>query len=278
MTTTLRPTAPEQRDADGVRSRSFDICVNSRPVGLVRLATDVRYGHTIGRLEQLVVEERERRRGRGAVAALAAEEVLRDWGCRSVEMSAPARAEAALKLAEGLGYRERSRSMLKELVEEPQLPAGSSARAMTGEEFPAWRELGMPQLRRTLEARGVPEAQSERMAAESHHSLLPAGASTRGAVLRVLVHEGADVGTVWVAVERSPRTDADSYVYDVEVAEEQRGHGHGRTLMLIAERESLAARARVLGLNVYAHNMPALRLYSSLGYRTAEHHLYKSLL
>jgi ribosomal protein S18 acetylase RimI-like enzyme len=97
-------------------------------------------------------------------------------------------------------------------------------------------------------------------------------------VLRVLVHEGADVGTVWIDVERSPRTDADSYVYEVEVDEDRRGLGHGRTLMLIAERECLAAGAHVLGLNVYAHNTPALRLYSSLGYRTAELHLYKRLL
>lgn len=278
MTTTLRPTGPEQRDADGARSRSYDICVNSRPVGLLRLATHARYGPTTGRVEQLVVEERERRRGRGAVAALAAEEVLRDWRCRSVEMSVPAGAQGALKLAGGLGYRERSRSMLKDLGEAPQLPEGSSARPMTDEEFPAWRERGEPKLRRTFTERGLPDDEVERAVEESFRRLLPAGAATRGAVLRVLAHEGADVGTVWIDVERSPRTDADSYVYEVEVAEGRRGHGHGRSLMLVAERESLAAGARVIGLNVYTHNTPALRLYSSLGYRPVEHHFFKQLL
>jgi ribosomal protein S18 acetylase RimI-like enzyme len=278
MTTTLRPTGPEQYDAGGVRSRSYDICVNSRPVGGLRLATDPRYGPTIGRLEQLAVDEGERRRGRGAVAVLTAEEILRDWGCRSVELSVAAGAQPALKLTESLGYLERSRAMLKELGEEPSLPPGSTARPMTEEDFPVWRERGKPSLVRMLTERGIPADQIERRAEESTLALLPEGVATRGAVLRVLVHEGADVGTVWIDVERSPRTDADSYVYEVEVDEDRRGLGHGRTLMLIAERECLAAGAHVLGLNVYAHNTPALRLYSSLGYRTAELHLYKRLL
>ena len=277
MTTTLRPTGPEQHDAAGARSRAYDICVNSRPVGLLRLATDPRYSTETGRVQQLVVEEREQRRGRGAVAALAAEEVLRDWGVKRVEVSIPAGAQAALKLAGSLGYRESGRSMLKELREEPQLPTGSTARPLTEAEFPAWVAHGQPRLLRMLTERGVPAAQLERMAEESNRTLLPAGASTPGAVLRVLVHEGAEVGTVWIEVERSPRTDADSYVYEVEVAEDRRGQGHGRTLMLIAEREALAAGARVLGLHVHTGNTPALSLYSSLGYRAAERHFYKLL-
>lgn len=277
MTTTLRPTGPEQSDADGIRSRSYDICVNSRPVGLLRLATDAQYGPAAGRVEQLVVDERERRRGRGAVAALAAEEVLRDWGCTRVEASIPARAPVAVRLAESLGYRERSRSMLKQLGEEPPLPPGSAPRPMTETEFPGWREYGRPRQVRSLLDRGVPADQAELKADAAFRDLLPAGVATSGAVLRVLLHEGAEVGTLWVEVADSPRADADSYVYDVEVAEECRGRGHGRTLMLLAERESLAAGARILGLNVFAHNRPARRLYASLGYRPVEHHLYKPL-
>ncbi|OEU88780.1 acetyltransferase [Streptomyces abyssalis] len=277
MTTTLRPTGPDQYDADSVRSRSYDICVNSRPVGLLRLTVDPQYGPVTGRVTQLVVDERERRRGRGAVAALAAEEVLRDWGCRRVEITVPARAEAALGLVAGLGYRERSRSMIKQLGEEPRLPPGSTDRPMTEAEFPAWVAGGRPKLLRMFADRGVPDSELESRADESNRALLPAGVHTRGAVLRVLVHEGADVGSVWIETARSPRKDTDSYVYEVEVAEQQRGRGHGRSLMLIAERESLAAGARVLGLHVYCANTPALRLYSSLGYSAVEQHFYKPL-
>jgi GNAT superfamily N-acetyltransferase len=278
VTTTLRPTGPDQYDADGIRSRSYDICVNSRPVGLLRLSVDPQYGPLTGRVTQLVVEERERRRGRGAVAALAAEEVLRGWGCGRVEISVPAGAEAALGLAGGLGYQERSRSMVKELTEEPSLPAGSADRPMTEGEFPAWRESGQPRLRQSMTDRGLPAEDAARRADESFDVLLPAGAATRGAALRVLVHDGTDAGCVWVELERSPREDSDAYVYEIEVDEAQRGHGHGRTLMLVAEREALAAGARTLGLHVLTANTPAMRLYSSLGYRVTEHHFWKPLL
>ncbi|WP_314173345.1 GNAT family N-acetyltransferase [Streptomyces winkii] len=278
MTTTLRPTGPDQYDADGVRSRSYDICVNSRPVGLLRLTVDPQYGPVTGRVTQLVVADRERRRGRGAVAALAAEEVLRDWGCRRVEISVPAGADAALGLAAGLGYSERGRSMVKELGEEPGLPSGSTARAMTDAEFAAWREAGQPRLLEAMTDRGLPAEEAARRAAEAFDALLPGGASTRGAVLRVLVRDGTGVGRVWLEFERSPRPDADGYVYEIEVDEEQRGHGYGRSLMLVAEREALAAGARTLGLHVLTANTPAIRLYSSLGYRVVEHHFHKPLL
>ncbi|MCH6159219.1 GNAT family N-acetyltransferase [Streptomyces marispadix] len=278
MTTTLRPTGPDQYDADGIRSRSYDICVNSRPVGLLRLTVDPQYGPLTGRVTRLVVEESERRRGRGAVASLAAEEVLRGWGCRRVEISVPAGAQAALGLAGGLGYQERSRSMVKELEEEPSLPAGSADRPMTEGEFPAWRESGQPRLRQSMTDRGLSADEAARRADESFDALLPEGASTRGAALRVLVHDGTDAGCVWVELERSPREDSDAYVYEIEVDEAQRGRGHGRTLMLVAEREALAAGARTLGLHVLTANTPAMRLYSSLGYRVAEHHFWKPLL
>jgi len=278
VTTTLRPRGPEQFDAVGVRTRSFDICVNSRPVGSLELATDSQKGPTTGRVARLAVVEEERRRGRGAVAVLAAEEVLRQWGCNRVETSIPAGAEAALKLAGSLNYRDRGSSMIKELRDRPVLPPGSTDRPMTQAEFPAWRERGQPLQQRLLAERGVPAGEVQRRAAESFDSMLPQGAATPGAALRVLAHEGEDVGVVWVELERSPREDADSYVYEVEVDEALRGRGHGRTLMLVAEREAIDAGAAVLGLHVFAYNSTALGLYSSLGYRTVERHLFKPLL
>ena len=90
MTTTLRPTEPLQHSADGGRSRAYDICVNSRRVGSVRVATDPHFGTASGLIEDLRVDEPDRGRGRGTVAALAAEEVLRGWGCTDVKISVPA--------------------------------------------------------------------------------------------------------------------------------------------------------------------------------------------
>ncbi|MGW0016640.1 GNAT family N-acetyltransferase, partial [Streptomyces tendae] len=82
MTTTLRPTEPLQRAADGTRSRHFQVCVNSRPVGVLHLGTSSSLGDSVAVIHELRVDEPDRRRGRGTVAALAAEEVARAWGCR----------------------------------------------------------------------------------------------------------------------------------------------------------------------------------------------------
>ncbi|MGW5697880.1 hypothetical protein ACWEWX_45820, partial [Streptomyces asiaticus] len=53
MTTTLRPTAPERHTDGGGRARAYEVCVNGRPVGTVRLATDARLGPAAGRIERL---------------------------------------------------------------------------------------------------------------------------------------------------------------------------------------------------------------------------------
>lgn len=277
MTTTLRPSGPEERTADGTRSRAYAICDNARTVGTVQLATDVRYGPSAGRVAGLSVELPERRRGRATVAMLAAEEVLRGWGCDRIAICVPATAEGALDLATALGYTERNRMMIKPLTGEPRLPAGSSTRPLTHADFAEWSERDGERQADVLLARGVPAAQVAARTARDQAALLPDGPRTAGMHMRALVHDGADVGILWLCLSGAPGAGADTWVYGVEVEESRRGRGHGRTLMLAAERACLGAGARSLGLNVYVANAPALRLYESLGYRTAEHHLSKHL-
>ncbi|MBB5118118.1 acetyltransferase [Streptomyces eurocidicus] len=281
MTTTLRPTAPEQRTPDGGRARSYEVCVNSRPVGRIDLATDARFGAGVGRITHLRIDPRDRHRGRGTVAALAAEEVLRGWGCGRVEISVGAAAEVALGLAGALGYVERNRNMAKTLTAAPRLPEGTEGRPMTTAEFTTWERLAREAYAQDWISRGVPPEQAHAKAEADHRSALPDGLTTPGAVLSVLTHRGEPVGTLWVTL-RTPSDhapgDPGAYVYDVEVAEARRGHGHGRALMLLAEGQALAAGETLLGLNVFAGNTPALRLYESLGYRPTRFHLYKALL
>ncbi|MBN3930042.1 GNAT family N-acetyltransferase [Streptomyces verrucosisporus] len=276
MTTTLRPTGPERRAADGARSRSYDICVNGRPAGSLRLATDERFGPSAGRIEELAVHGPDRCRGRATVAALAAEEVLRGWGCRRIEASVPADADPALRLAAALGYTERSRSMAKELSGAPVLPPGSTVRPLEADEYPAWLESRREAYVRLWTERGMDPARARTRSGADHTELLPGGPDTAGTALRVLVHGGADVGTLWLATARARGSGA--WVFDIEVDPAHRGRGHGRTLMLAAERECLAAGVRTLGLNVFTDNTAALRLYESLGHRPTAHHLHKPLL
>ncbi|MEU8979818.1 GNAT family N-acetyltransferase [Streptomyces sp. NPDC058251] len=274
MTTTLRPTEPLQHTADGTRSRRYHVCVNSRPVGAVHLTTDPVFGPSVARIQELRIEEPDRGRGRGAVAALAAEEVARGWGCERIETSVPAESAAGLRLAVSLGYVVRNRGMEKPLGETPpHLPSGSLGRPMTEAEFAVWEAAGRESYARTWIERGVPAAQAHAKAEHDHHELMPQGVATQNMLFSVLEHEGARVGTLWLAVQGDR-----VFVFDVEADAAHRGKGHGRTLMLLAETQAAAVGSDRIGLNVFAGNTPAERLYESLGYETTAYHFAKTLL
>ncbi|MFJ8053911.1 GNAT family N-acetyltransferase [Streptomyces luteogriseus] len=274
MTTTLRPIEPLQQNADGTRSRRFQVCVNSRPVGAIHLGTHPVFGTGVARIMKLHIDEPDRRRGRGTVAALAAEEVARGWGCRRIEAMVPAASEAGLRLATALGYVVRNRGMEKQLGDTPPgLPEGSRARPMTEAEFGPWLEKGLEDYARSWIDRGVPEAEARAKSERDHATLLPEGLATPGMLISVVEHLGTPVGTLWLAVREN-----NGFVFDVEADAAHRGKGHGRTLMLLAEAQTIAEGRRTLGLNVFAGNAPAERLYASLGYETEQYAMYKPLL
>ncbi|MFC8256445.1 GNAT family N-acetyltransferase [Streptomyces sp. NPDC057291] len=279
MTTTLRPTGPIQQGADGARTRAYDVCDNGRPVGVVEIGTDPGFGATAGVLRSLRIDEPNRRRGRGTIAALAAEEVLRGWGCSRLELSVGADNTAGQRLAAALGYTERSKNMIKDLPQTPPvLPDGATGRPMTPEEFAQWESTAITGYAETWIARGVPEVEAMRKAEISHRTYLPHGLATEGAHLHTLVHEDdGTVGHVWVSrFEMHPGTVV-GYVFDVEVREDFRGRGFGRALMLEAERIALDAGHERIGLHVLSSNTPAVRLYDSLGYEATRYNLVKAL-
>ncbi|MFG2626027.1 GNAT family N-acetyltransferase [Streptomyces sp. NPDC048473] len=278
MTTTLRPTGPIQQGADGAKSRAYDVCDNGRPVGAVEIGTDPGFGTSAGVLRSLSVHEPSRRRGRGTIAVLAAEEVLRGWGCNQVRLTAPAGNEGAQRLAAALGYTERSRNMLKDLDRTaPAPPDGAIARRMNAEEFARWQRTSVDTYAQSWTDQGVPAEQAVQKSRSDHARNLPNGIDTAGMYFHVLVHEGAVVGHVWVSVREDDSGEITGFVFDVEVGEEHRGRGYGRALMRQAEHITLDAGAHRLGLHVFAANTTALRLYESLGYRTTRYNLAKTL-
>ncbi|WP_328772877.1 GNAT family N-acetyltransferase [Streptomyces sp. NBC_00286] len=249
MTTTLRPAEPLQREADGALSRHYKVCVNSRPVGAIHLATHPLSGPSVAQIRELGIDEPDRRRGRGTVAALAAEEVARGWGCRRIEVSVPAAAEAALRLATALGYVPRERTMEQRLGgTPPELPAGSRGRPMT-------------------------EAEARAKSGPNHATWRSAGFAPEDVVCSVLEDEGTAVGTL-----RLGARDGTAYVLDAETDERYRRRGHGRTLLLLAEAQAIAAGRTGIRINVPAESTPAERLCESLGYETITYILYKDLL
>ncbi|GAA2141811.1 GNAT family N-acetyltransferase [Kitasatospora kazusensis] len=280
MTTTLRPLHPEEAVPGGGRSRCWQICVNGRRVGGLRTTALPRGTQSWGEISELEVTE-GRRRGRATIGALAAEEVLRGWGCSRVDVNVPATAGPALGLAVALGYTERMRNMAKHLTRAPELPAGLTARPIGAQEYPGWLAAAQQAYLRDLRTSGLSEQQARAKSEADHRQQLLQGPGTRGVVLRGLYGpQGAPLGSLWVNLHQDtlPSGALLAWVMTVEVEAAQRGHGYGRALMLLAERECLAAGVRELGLNVFSGNTVAVNLYESLGYRVTNRILGKSLI
>ncbi|MFJ1934416.1 GNAT family N-acetyltransferase [Kitasatospora sp. NPDC088160] len=270
MTTTLRPEGPETPTDAGGRTRRWQICANGRQVGALR-TTAIPHGSQLwGEISELEVRE-GRGRGRGTFGALAAEEVLRNWDCTRVDANIPETARIARGLATTLGYTERMRNLAKRLTTAPALPAGITADRIEPPEFQAWLDRAARGYLRSLVESGLSEEQARARSHLDHQRQLPQGADSPGVALRRLRADGEaePLGSLWVDFHRRdlPNGGPLAWVMTVEVSPAHRGRGHGRTLMLLAERECLAAGVRDLGLNVFAGNEVAIRLYASLGYR-----------
>jgi ribosomal protein S18 acetylase RimI-like enzyme len=138
---------------------------------------------------------------------------------------------------------------------------------LTQSEFDAWAEHSRRGFAAQQVAAGLqPEADALEAAERGFAELLPDGLATpQHHVLRVLGPDGGTVGHLWVRV-RPLSDEVEAYVYDVEVVPDARGRGLGRATMLAAEELARGLDATVIRLNVFGHNLPAIRLYESLGY------------
>jgi ribosomal protein S18 acetylase RimI-like enzyme len=105
-------------------------------------------------------------------------------------------------------------------------------------------------------------ARSERAFAE----LLPEGRATVGHELCSIVEEtGAIVGALWFGPVDSlgPGT---CFIWDIEVAPEARGRGHGRAALQALEPIARELGYDAIALHVFADNDVARSLYRSSGY------------
>ncbi|MFI0896449.1 GNAT family N-acetyltransferase [Streptomyces sp. NPDC020983] len=267
MTTTLRPAGAERAQPGGGRSRDFTVCVNGRPVGGLRLTAEAPGGS--GRIEALTVDGPDRRRGRGTVAALAAEEVLRQWGCTRVTAAVPPAAAYGLRIVRALGYTEANRTLGKELPAAPgpaPLPPGLRLHEPDAACVAQWLAEQQRAYAEALAGTGLTAERAAQQAAASAATALP------GSRVLTLDAAGATVGRLWLRTDPPP-----AWVLAVEVAPAHRGRGLGRTLMLAAEPACRSAGAREIRLDVLTGNTAGLRLYAALGYDVRTRHFWKGL-
>lgn len=144
---------------------------------------------------------------------------------------------------------------------------------MTEREYDVWHEANVESFALAIgPARNLePEAALDH-AREQLETLLPKGLATPDQLLWTALHEGEAVGTLWISMKN-----AAPFVFGVEVDEEHRGQGFGRSIMLAAEDECRQRGYDRLELNVFGNNSTAIGLYASLGYFVLSQQMRKQL-
>jgi len=102
--------------------------------------------------------------------------------------------------------------------------------------------------------------------------VLPHGLATPEAWIWAVESDGRVVGTVFVGVR-----EGGAWLYDITIAEGDRGKGYGRAAMTALEDEVRALGHDTIGLNVWGANEVARGLYRSLGWIEESVHMRKQV-
>jgi ribosomal protein S18 acetylase RimI-like enzyme len=152
-------------------------------------------------------------------------------------------------------------------------PLAVSLRPPTDDEFGIWMTRSIDMYAREMgPARGLDPATALETARREFDTLLPEGRDTENQLIWQACHENEPVGSLWISTQK-----AIAFVYALEVLEEQRGKGYGRSIMLAGEEECRRRGHEHLALNVFGNNPTAIGLYDSLGYLVTSQEMRKAL-
>lgn len=148
---------------------------------------------------------------------------------------------------------------------------------MTPERFVSWNEHQITAYAQDkIDAGNWPEGGALERSAQENDKLLPQGVATPGHDLFVAMVDGREVGTLWLfsdPVLSPPET----FIYDIEIDEDERGHGFGRGLLEAAEGWCADHSIAVLRLHVFGFNEVAISLYQSAGFETTNINMAKQI-
>jgi GNAT superfamily N-acetyltransferase len=153
------------------------------------------------------------------------------------------------------------------------VPPEVNLRPLRDDEFRDWDDAHRREYARGLvEHAQLSPAEAAAKVERDLAAVLPDGLATKGVHVWVAEAEGQRVGTVFLGVRG-----ADAWLYDITIAEAERGRGYGRAAMLALEHEARALGFDRLALNVWGGNEVARGLYRSLGYAEDSVHMHKDI-
>jgi len=150
---------------------------------------------------------------------------------------------------------------------------------MSDVEYEAFHSKSVDEYARVhVEAGNWLESEAMVLSKNALEQLLPQGRDTpRVLLLSADNSHGEYVGYLWIGLDRPGISKPFAWIYDIEVAKEQRGKGYGRDLLRAAEVETLRHGINTLGLNVFGTNHVARNLYKSEGYSITQISMSKKL-
>jgi len=146
-------------------------------------------------------------------------------------------------------------------------------RPLREDEYDAWDAAHRAEYGRGLvEHVGMSREQAEAKVERDVAYVLPEKLATASTWIWAVENDGRVVGTVFVGLR-----DGGAWLYDITIAESDRGKGYGRTAMTSLEDEVRALGYDTIALNVWGGNEVARGLYRSLEWAEESVHMRKRL-
>jgi ribosomal protein S18 acetylase RimI-like enzyme len=146
-------------------------------------------------------------------------------------------------------------------------------RPLRDDEYEAWDAAHRAEYGHGLvEHVGMPREQAEAKVERDVAAVLPNGLATANTWIWAVEDDGRVVGTVFAGLR-----DGGAWLYDITIAEGERGRGYGRAAMTALEDEVRALGHDTIGLNVWGGNDVARGLYRSLGWAEESVHMRRKL-
>lgn len=143
---------------------------------------------------------------------------------------------------------------------------------MSPDAFAAWQAHIWPSYRDEMVRAGMSEEAADENVQQNIANTMPDGVLVDGNYVFAVMRDNEQVGSVWLTDRFS-----EWFIYDIEIREELRGQGLGRSTMRAIEEYVRAHGGKSIGLSVFGFNNVARKLYESEGYETTRILMKKDL-
>lgn len=148
---------------------------------------------------------------------------------------------------------------------------------MAADRFVDWNErLVAHYAQEKVESGNWPAEGALERAAKENAELLSQGVETPAHDLFIGLVDGQEIGVLWLFTDPA-LTVTETFIYDIEVAEQHRGKGYGRGLLEAGERWCVEHGITMLRLHVFGSNTTAIGLYETSGFEVTNLNMAKRI-